>query len=222
MCYHHAIALIRESELSMVFDYAAVSIIVAAAAVSFAACCVHIAHAAFDDETPRFQVRLALFWALAFAALVVGCLAATGAYGNVAAALYAFACCATSLVASRLLARSWANAETAEAAREASLRALVDRYRENEDSIERRVARAARMFDLTRREEEVLTLMIRGCTRAEIGQELVVSAETVKTHIRNVYRKLGVSGRDELTERVSGVVEGEREGCCAAAGVSGR
>lgn len=207
----------------MVFDYAAIGVIVAAAAVAFASCCMHIVHAAFYEEAPRFQVRLAFFWALAFAALVVGCLAVSDACGNTVAALYAAACCAVFLVAGQAFSRTWMAVEEADAKREADLRALVDRYRKDEGSVAHRAARAARAFDLTRREEEVLALMIEGRTRAEIAQELVVSAETVKTHIRNVYRKMGASGKDELAERVEvGIAASGQESRRATPGVSGR
>lgn len=83
------------------------------------------------------------------------------------------------------------------------LRALVERYRENEDSIEQRCARAARAFDLTRREEELLGLLLEGKTRSEMARQLYVSNDTVKTHLRNLYRKTGVSGKAELLETLS-------------------
>lgn len=48
---------------------------------------------------------------------------------------------------------------------------------------------------LTRREMEVLAAMRDGCTNAEIGVLLGISAGTVKTHSSNLFRKLGVKGR---------------------------
>lgn len=48
---------------------------------------------------------------------------------------------------------------------------------------------------LTRREGEVLGFMTRGMSNQEIARHLVVGAETVKSHVRAVYRKLGVSSR---------------------------
>jgi DNA-binding NarL/FixJ family response regulator len=52
---------------------------------------------------------------------------------------------------------------------------------------------------LTRREGEVLPLLARGRTNPQIALELEVGVETVRTHARNIYRKLGVSSRNELT-----------------------
>ncbi|MFE6867882.1 response regulator [Kitasatospora sp. NPDC057692] len=48
---------------------------------------------------------------------------------------------------------------------------------------------------LTGREEEVLRLMATGLSNPEIAQSLVVSLETVKTHVGNVLTKLGAQNR---------------------------
>jgi DNA-binding NarL/FixJ family response regulator len=52
--------------------------------------------------------------------------------------------------------------------------------------------------ELTAREAEVLELLQDGRTNAEIGEQLSIGMETVRTHARNVYRKLGVPSRREL------------------------
>jgi DNA-binding NarL/FixJ family response regulator len=51
---------------------------------------------------------------------------------------------------------------------------------------------------LTRREAEVLPLLQQGATNPQIALALQIGVETVRTHARNVYRKLGVSSRGEL------------------------
>jgi DNA-binding CsgD family transcriptional regulator len=48
------------------------------------------------------------------------------------------------------------------------------------------------------REKEVLLLLIRGKTSFEIGTELFISHNTVKTHIKHIYEKLQVSTRVQL------------------------
>ena len=48
---------------------------------------------------------------------------------------------------------------------------------------------------LTHRESEVLEQMVRGLSHKAIATKLVMGEETVKTHARSVYRKLGVADR---------------------------
>jgi DNA-binding NarL/FixJ family response regulator len=55
-----------------------------------------------------------------------------------------------------------------------------------------------RWEELTAREAEILTLLQRGRANAQIASDLHVSVETVRTHVRSVYRKLGVHSRAEL------------------------
>jgi DNA-binding NarL/FixJ family response regulator len=67
--------------------------------------------------------------------------------------------------------------------------------------------------ELTAREAEVLELLQDGRTNAEIGEELSIGMETVRTHARNVYRKLGVPSRRELARMAQQepvVVDAER------------
>ena len=47
---------------------------------------------------------------------------------------------------------------------------------------------------LTAREREVFRLLARGATPKEVGSLLSITELTVRTHIRNVTRRLGVSG----------------------------
>jgi DNA-binding NarL/FixJ family response regulator len=51
---------------------------------------------------------------------------------------------------------------------------------------------------LTKREAEVLPLLQQGRSNAQIALALQVGVETVRTHARNIYRKLGVRTRREL------------------------
>ncbi len=53
--------------------------------------------------------------------------------------------------------------------------------------------------DLTAREMEVLRLLARGLSNAQIAEELVVSLLTVKAHLRSIYSKLGVTSRSAAT-----------------------
>ncbi len=57
---------------------------------------------------------------------------------------------------------------------------------------------------LTRREREVLTLIAAGHTNREMAESLVVSPETVKTHVRHVLNKFGVARKAEICALVRG------------------
>lgn len=48
---------------------------------------------------------------------------------------------------------------------------------------------------ITERESEVLSGMVRGLSNKAVAEELVISEETVKSHVRSIFRKLGVSDR---------------------------
>jgi DNA-binding NarL/FixJ family response regulator len=67
--------------------------------------------------------------------------------------------------------------------------------------------------ELTPREAEVLQLLQDGWTNSEIADDLSIGIETVRTHARNIYRKLGIASRRELSRLARQepvVVDGER------------
>ncbi len=51
---------------------------------------------------------------------------------------------------------------------------------------------------LTPREDDVVALVVRGYTNREVAAELFLTVRTVEYHLRNIYAKLGVRGRQEL------------------------
>ncbi|ULN50944.1 LuxR C-terminal-related transcriptional regulator [Mycolicibacterium goodii] len=55
--------------------------------------------------------------------------------------------------------------------------------------------------ELTAKEHEVLALLGTRLSRREIGERLYVSLNTVKTHQRALYRKLGVENRSAAVTR---------------------
>ena len=55
--------------------------------------------------------------------------------------------------------------------------------------------------DLTRRELEVLSMLAEGETNAAIARRLIVSEDTVKTHVKHILRKLGVHNRSQAVSR---------------------
>ena len=52
---------------------------------------------------------------------------------------------------------------------------------------------------LSEREVEVVNLVARGDTNREIAETLVIAENTVKVHLRNIYGKLNLRNRQELT-----------------------
>jgi DNA-binding NarL/FixJ family response regulator len=64
------------------------------------------------------------------------------------------------------------------------------------------VATAAGIAALTERELQVAGLVVDRRTNPEIAAELFLSLKTVETHLRNIFRKVGVSSRVELARAV--------------------
>ncbi|MCX2682067.1 LuxR C-terminal-related transcriptional regulator [Galbibacter sp. EGI 63066] len=59
--------------------------------------------------------------------------------------------------------------------------------------------------DLSHREREVAKLVAKGKTNQEIANELFVSKNTVKYHIKNIFDKLGIQSRKKLTLAANGL-----------------
>lgn len=55
--------------------------------------------------------------------------------------------------------------------------------------------------ELTDREREILTLIARGQSNADIAEELVIAVKTVRNHVSNIYNKLQVADRAQAAIR---------------------
>ncbi len=64
------------------------------------------------------------------------------------------------------------------------------------------ISEAVMKFDLTRREKTILQMLMSGRENADICDELAISANTLKKHILNIYRKLGIKNRVQLFKLV--------------------
>ena len=76
------------------------------------------------------------------------------------------------------------------------------------------IRRAAPYFPtLTTRELEILRRVAAGASNSAIARELFVTEQTVKFHLSNIYRKLGVSNRTEASRRaqLAGLLEAPSE-----------
>jgi len=56
-------------------------------------------------------------------------------------------------------------------------------------------------FNLTKREHEILELLIQGLSYKEIAAKCFISPETMNSHIKNIYQKLNVHSRAQINAR---------------------
>jgi len=87
----------------------------------------------------------------------------------------------------------------------------VDRHLDDHPSprlaavaIEEQLADVSARYRLTRRERDVLELLVRGRSNAQIATALTVALRTVEFHVSHVLGKLGVQSRSEVILRVLG------------------
>ena len=55
---------------------------------------------------------------------------------------------------------------------------------------------------VTKREKEILILIAKGCTNRQIAERLFISEETVKKHVKNIFKKLEVNNRIAAIRKV--------------------
>ena len=69
------------------------------------------------------------------------------------------------------------------------------------------LAEISHEFHLTQREQEMVTLLIRGLGNKEIAERLGISVNTVKTFLRLVMIKMGVCSRSRIVSTVLGLIQ---------------
>lgn len=167
----------------------------------WAVCC----HLAFENGT-----ECIVFSAPAFAVLVLGlAIGAMALYASSAAPAFDLGASAAELLAFALVV--------------ALLFLFVDgsfvwrdiEYRLDKEEREYRTARSAvkrhwesaskalaHRYDLTERETEVVEFLLMGYSRARIAEEMVLSINTVNSHVQHVYSKLGIHSHQELLDHI--------------------
>jgi DNA-binding CsgD family transcriptional regulator len=61
-------------------------------------------------------------------------------------------------------------------------------------------------FDLSQREMQVALLLAEGKTMDEVAQQTRISVNTVRFHMKNIYKKVGVSGKKELRQKLDAAI----------------
>lgn len=74
-------------------------------------------------------------------------------------------------------------------------------------TLEERCDQIAQEHGLTKREAEVFAMLARGRDRAYIEEQLVVSRNTVKAHVKHIYGKLNVHSHQELLDMVEEAIQ---------------
>lgn len=85
-----------------------------------------------------------------------------------------------------------------------------------------RATRSRSSKDLSAREQEVLALLALGLTNAEIGEQLFLSVDTVKTYVRRVFTKLEVNNRTQAAMHAAERCLTPRNGVGTSRGAPGR
>jgi DNA-binding NarL/FixJ family response regulator len=63
--------------------------------------------------------------------------------------------------------------------------------------IQKKTAAAKSFFKLTKREQEILLLLVNGLLYKQIAERLGISVHTAKKHVMNIYEKLHVNTRTQ-------------------------
>lgn len=90
---------------------------------------------------------------------------------------------------------------------DAALRDDAEHAKDSVLTLEERCDRVACACELTPREAEILRYLGRGYGSVYIADTLVIAESTVRSHVKSIYRKIGVSSREELICRIDEIGE---------------
>ena len=77
-----------------------------------------------------------------------------------------------------------------------------DRLEDTQSEEKLTVTEASEKYDLTKRENTILKLLMQGKDNTQICDELAISVNTLKKHILNIYRKLGIKNRVQMFKMI--------------------
>ena len=75
----------------------------------------------------------------------------------------------------------------------------------DEGPISKQIISRLNGFDLTKRQQDIAILVIRGLSNKEIAERLDICEQTVKDYLHDVFKKMEISSRSELTAKVLGL-----------------
>ena len=171
-----------------------------------------VARACFCELTDGATAGAAWAWGASFVVQALGCMLLLRDGYTLAAAGFALVVLALSAasvplacrrLSERALVRQAHGTDVAFEAPGGECNRTADSDCDSGKTIAVRCAWVARTYDLTRREEDVLRSLVCGMTVPQIADRLVLSPNTIKSHVRNLYRKLGVSSRSGLADRLA-------------------
>ena len=72
---------------------------------------------------------------------------------------------------------------------------------------------------ITRRDSEVLSLLVQGCSNKEIAEQLHISPRTVKQHLRTLFLRAGITDGRKRVKLATALYQKEAEQPCIHANV---
>lgn len=176
--------------------------------VVYVLCALSIAQLTLSRTQRPALIKRALLGVGLFVSTIVGCLLALDMAGAPVALAVALIMSVLSTILHVVLSKKWDTDEASQERMLSDLQQRIDALQRNlsvSTSLETLCAKAAKDFDLTRREEDMLVLLSKGLSYAEISESLFLSQNTVKTHIRSLYKKMGTSQRAHLKHKINEV-----------------
>lgn len=182
-------------------------IALASAAGTYALCFKNATRYLLSKNGDVMLLKMSLMTVGFFTALIMGFVMLIDAAGIIPASIYAVIVLILAIAADTFFRQYWRRQAHAQKQMMEDLKRVA--CVKQSTSLEEACGKTARRYDLTRREEVVLGFLLQGLSYAQIEENLFLSHSTVKSHVRNLYRKMGVNRRERLFQKVHGIQESE-------------